>query len=103
MGSTRPWKPWDNVLIGAGDVTDPVPCDGFEDKSIYFLTDTDGDIDIQVDPDGEGTWIDLHSAAAIGVRDEDDPWLHRTEYDFIYLRVKFSAAATVTCWVVLGA
>ena len=102
MGSTRPRLLWDNEAIGIGETTEIVPCDGYSRKSVYFLTDTTGDITVEIDPDGGGTWITLFTEAGIGVRAAANPWAFGTEFEFIYLRVTFSVAATVTCWVVTG-
>lgn len=103
MGSTHPVRLWNNEAIGVNEVTVAVPCDGYRSKTVYFLTDTNGNITIDVDPDGEGMWIRLNQDVGIGVRAVTNPYMYRTEHDFIYLRVQFSAAATVTCWVVRGA
>jgi len=95
-------KLWDNESISASSVTDAYICKGYKRKTIYFLTDTDGDITVEIDPDGNGNWMTLYSESAIGVRNATNPWMFSTEYEFWQLRVKFSAAATVSCWVALG-
>lgn len=102
MGSTLPNKLWDAKVIAINEQTAVVPCDGYRSKTVYFLTNTNGDITIDIDPDGVGTWIRLNQDTAIGVRAVTNPYMYRTEHDFIYLRVQFSVAATVTCWVVRG-
>jgi len=96
-------KLWDNETLGVGgDTTIPAICKGYKRKNIYFLTDTNGDITIEIDPDGGGNWMTLHSETAIGVRGTTNPWVFSTEYEFWQLRVSFSAAATVSCWIVRG-
>lgn len=102
MTVTDPIEVWDNVAIGAGAASDPVPCSGYVRKTLYFLTSLGGDITVEVDPTGRGGWMTLYGEAAIGVRAATNPWMFSTEYVFVYLRVTFSAAATVTLIVARG-
>lgn len=100
LGLDHPLIPWDNVAIGAGATSNVVWCRGYARKSIYFLTNTDGNITIAVDPTGEGDWVTIVQDNAIGVCAATNPYSKLIEYGFTYLRVTFSAAATVTLMIV---
>jgi len=107
---THPEVLWDNVSISGGETSPPSNVMGYRKFTIYFLTDTDGDITIEGDPSGEGGivdpnddtrhWLEIDSASAIGVRDYRDPWETLYEDDLAFVRVSFSAAANVTLVVV---
>ena len=99
LGVDHPLKPWNNVAIGAGATCNVIWCRGYARKSIYFLTNTDGNITIAVDPTGGGDWVTIVQDNAIGVRAAANPYTRLIEYGFTYMRVTFSAAATVTLMV----
>jgi len=71
-------------------VRSPLNCLGYEDKTLYFKSDTSGDLTIEVDPVGDGDWETLDIRT--GITSE----IYKTTHDFTYMRLTFSVAATVT-------
>jgi len=67
----------------------------FREATIYFKSDTAGDLTVEVDPDGYGDWYTLYTRTGIT---ED---VSKTMHDFTHLRMKFSVDATLTAKVVL--
>ena len=67
----------------------------FREATIYFKSDTSGDLTVEVDPDGQGDWYTLYTRTGIT---ED---VSKTTYDFTHLRMRFSVEATLTAKVVL--
>jgi len=88
------WHVWIDESISANDTSPPIP--GVGKKTVYFKSDTSGDLDIQYDPSGRG-----------------DIWMTRLSYTGITealdeitgsaytMRLKFSAAAKVSAYVVV--
>jgi len=66
----------------------------FREATIYFKSDTAGDLTVEVDPDGFGDWYTLYTRTGIT---ED---VSKTTHDFTHLRMKFSVDATLTAKVV---
>jgi len=47
-------KLWDGESISANDTTKPVPTSGYDEREVYFISDTAGTLTIEADLDGEG-------------------------------------------------
>lgn len=81
--------PWSDQAISAGEAS--YPFYGFGRKTIRMLSDTDGDMTLQLD-DGRGSWVDLDT---VSLTANDAQW-YQTTHSQMFMRLKFSAAATVT-------
>jgi len=87
------WLPWSSQSISGGDTT--YPFNGEGTKTIYFTSDTSGDLTVQMNPTGRsGDWFDLFTRTGI------TSTVEQTSYEAFQMRLKFSAAATVTATVV---
>jgi len=87
---------WDDESVSAGTYGYSwVNALGFSRKTLYFESDTSGDLTIEADPDGTGNWITLKTYSSITTAK------FQTTYDFTHLRVKFSADATLTARLVM--
>ena len=84
-------KIWKEASISAGETAvAPLNLLGYSKKSLYFESDTAGDLTISIDPIGDGNFKDIVTRTSITSTNE------LIEYDFAYLRLKFSASAKVT-------
>ena len=89
---------WKDTSVDADQYSDPFLVYGFERKTIHLWTDTAGDFTIEVDPVGDGSWK-VYDTVSLGAGEY-------TAYimtgDAVWVRFKFSAAAKVGAWLVLG-
>ena len=86
------------MAIGAGAITLGVNVAGYAHKTIYFISDTQGTLTIQVlEPDG-ATWRDFD---VLGVT-VDTLRSYQLEEQVEQVRLSFSEAATVSAWISLG-
>jgi len=83
---------WRSNSIDAGDTSQPLICGGWESETLYFLSDTDGTLTIEVDPVGNDEWSDFDTVSISANSLETYPFSE----DFGRLRVSFDTAATVT-------
>jgi hypothetical protein len=93
-----PFTDWDALLIAANDITLGVTVTGYTYKTIYFISDTQGALTIQVlEPDGT-TWrdFDVLGISANVLRS------YQMEEQVTQLRITFDQAATVSAWITLG-
>jgi len=88
---------WKDESISAGDASRYIIAVGYTHKTIHFISDTGGTLAIQVWVDETGTW-----------RDYDDVSITANTFtpyvmggDAIAIRLKFSAAATVSGWIIM--
>lgn len=85
---------WNGVSIDAGESTYGVPTLGYEERTVYFVTDTSGDLTIEVrEPDGD--WRTYVTKSGVATNE-----LIETELagSFSGMRVSFDTAATVSAW-----
>jgi len=87
--------PWYNDSIAANDTSRAFP--GYGRVTIYFKSDTAGDLTIEVDPLGDGDWETLDTFSNVTSVKK------MTEYSGNSMRLKFSQAATVTAKVIVEA
>lgn len=85
------WYVWYNESIDADEVSPCVP--GFGRKTIYFISDTSGDLEVQYDPIGRNQWFTRVSYSAITSQ------MDELTGSAAVMRFKFSAAATVSAYV----
>jgi len=89
---------WKDTSVEADQYSDPFLIYGFDRKTIHLWTDTAGDFTIEVDPTGNGDWK-TYDTVTLGAGEY-------TTYimtgDAVWVRFKFSAAAKVGAWLVLG-
>jgi len=111
VGVTDAIKVWHNKAVpAAGARTDPVSCIGYHYKTVYLLSNQDGNLDIEVfndspdevDIDTVGNWQTLPLTAAQRSVTANTLKALLIEYDMLFLKVFFDpvADATVQCWVV---
>jgi len=89
---------WDGESISAGDATLPLVTAGWEDKSIYFYSDTAGTLTLEADVTGDGTWRNYLT------RSVDANTLETIEPtgNSALMRLSFDTAATVTAKAVVN-
>lgn len=83
---------WKSLSIDAGDTSYPIPCLGYKDKTVYFLSDTDGTLTVEVDAIGDGNW-QTYTTESITADEYDTIPLTG---EICYVRISFDTAATVT-------
>lgn len=86
---------WNGLAIGINEYTYPIPCKGYGNKTVYFLSNTNGTLTIEVDPTGNGDWH-TYTPETI-VANIFDPISITGKACFI--RLTFSVAATVSAWI----
>jgi len=87
------WHVWINESIDAGATSPAIP--GFGRKTIHFTSDTAGDLDVLLDAIGLGEW-----KTDTSVPSTTDALVY-TDHSGLRLRLKFSAAAKVSAYVVV--
>jgi len=88
-----PYPDWNNRDISADDETKEVNVEGYQNKTIYFLSDTDGTLTIYVsEPDGD--WQTYDSVTITANTLKTYPMTGMAEK----IKLKFSATAKVTAW-----
>jgi len=95
---TAPFPDWNALAIAANDITLGVVVTGYEHKTIYFISDTQGTLTIQVlEPDG-ATWraLDVLGISVNTLRS------YQMEEQTTQVRITFDQAATVSAWITLG-
>lgn len=91
---------WKNRSISAGETTAPFRAYGYGGKTIYFVSDTAGNLTLEVQDPGR-TWREYPgSPYSISA---DDPEAIEPSHDFLQARISFDTAATVTAWYSLRA
>jgi len=88
---------WRAASIDIGDRTFPIPCKGYSEKTLYFLSNTGGTLTVEVDIYGDGNWQTLKPATITA----DKLYVDLIEADAAYIRISFDTAATVTAWLSL--
>jgi len=88
------YTPWLDNSIDAGETSPTIPGQGR--KSIYFDSDTSGDLDITVDPVGRNQWRSIDTEAGVTAA------RHQTLWEALRMRLKFDTAATVTSTVTVS-
>ncbi len=89
---------WAALLIAALDTTLGVDVTGYSNKTIYFISDTQGTLTIEVlEPDG-ATWRQFD---VIGIS-TDTLRSYQMEEQATQVRLIFSEAATVSAWITRG-
>jgi len=83
---------WENQVIGAAEETDPIPIYGFKNTDIYFKSNANGTLTILVDVRGNGTFETYDTMAIVANVFTPYPMTGHP----IYLKLRFSAIATVT-------
>lgn len=89
------YVPWYNDDIAANETSRAFPAYG--KTTIYFKTDTSGDLTIEVDPLGDGDWETFDTITGVSARIAP----YHTEHAGNSIRLKFSEAANVTAKVVV--
>jgi len=110
MGVTDAIKIWSSKSVPADERTDPVACMGYHYKTVYLLSNQDGNLDIEVfndspdevDIDTVANWQTLDLTAAQRAVTANTLKALLVEFDCLWLKVRFrpAAPATVDCWVV---
>jgi len=85
------WLPWYNQSIAINEVC--IPFSGLGKKTIYFTSSAVGNLTVQADPAGRGEWYDLYTVP-------NTTQVTQTYHEALQMRLKFSAAATVTARIV---
>jgi len=84
---------WNDVAITGGDQTDWVLCKSYRTPTLYFISDTAGNLTIQTqEPDGDGQTYDTVAIAMNTLEVYPIPASMRA------VRISFNNAATVTAW-----
>ncbi len=95
---TTPFTDWDNLAITGGDTTRGVDITGYTHKTMYFISDTQGTLTIQVLEPDAATWRQVD---AIGIS-ADTLRSYQMEEQETQVRLIFSEAATVSAWIMRG-
>ena len=85
------WIPWLNTSISVGSTS--IPFSGVGKKTIYFSSSASGDLTVQASPDGV-TWFDLLYIPSV------TSTVKEITSEAYAMRLKFSASATVSAYVV---
>ncbi len=85
--------PWYEETILAAAVS--YPFWGYGKKTIWFETDTNGNLTIEADFVGTGSWKEVHVEVVVG----GTPVIFSVDYHARFMRLTFSAGATVTSFV----
>jgi len=86
---------WNDAAIGAADTTQAVLCMGYDRKTVFFISDTDGNLTVGArEPDGGWQSLPVEAVVANTLLILPPTW------DADAIRLSFSAAATVTAWYV---
>jgi hypothetical protein len=81
---------WNGKSISAGEYSLPLVTIGWREATLYFKSDTAGDLTVEVDPVGDGSW-DTYTTRASTTKE-----ILTIDEHFARIRLKFSSAATVT-------
>jgi len=89
---------WDALAIGAADITLGVDVTGYTNKTICFISDTEGTLTIEVLEPDAATWrvFDVIGITVNTLRS------YKMEEQATQVRIQFSAAATVSAWITTG-
>ena len=88
------FNPWANEAISAGATT--YPFYGFGRQTLYFTSDTSGDLTVEFSPRGaKDDWYSLVTYSAVTSK------IAQITESFPLMRLKFSAAATVNATVLV--
>lgn len=86
------WHVWINKSIETGETSPAIP--GFGRKTIFFTSDTAGDLTAYLDAIGINDWKELFTLTGITSA------LEQTTFSGLRMRFKFSASAKVSLYVV---
>jgi hypothetical protein len=81
---------WNNESISAGATSLPLVTAGWSEATLLFKSSASGDLTVQVDVDGSGSWEDYVTRTATTKE------ILTIDEHFARIRLKFSIAATVT-------
>jgi len=84
---------WNNVAIVGADVSDGISCFGYPHKALYFITDTGGDLNVDV-REQDGGWQTLFTETIAANILRNFPLTQEAEM----VRISFDTGATVTAW-----
>jgi len=87
---------WDGESIDADESSPSQIIGGWEDKTIYFETDTAGTLTIEINPDGSG-WR-TYDTVSFDAGEFDD---YSMTGEGGLIRLSFDTAATVSGWIYL--
>jgi hypothetical protein len=97
-------KVWSGATVPAGGANSPsIPCLDYERKTIYLLSNQNGSLDIEIDPDGSGTFYKYLTGESV-TASTTTPYKTMITYDAYAIRLWFNpvADATVHAWILLG-
>jgi hypothetical protein len=81
---------WNNESIAAGATSTPLVTAGWSKVTLVFRSSASGDLTVQVDPDGSGSWEDYITRTATTKE------ILTIDEHFARIRLMFSVATTVT-------
>lgn len=88
--------PWKNTEVKAGEASDPYLIAFYDQKSLSLTTDKDATVTIEVDPTGNGDWMEYQSVQVKG----GETWKHEfpAEFQARWIRFVSDKNVTATAW-----
>ena len=88
--------PWKDTEVKAGEASDPYLIAFYDRKSLSLTTDKDATVTIEVDPTGNGDWMEYQSVQVKG----GETWKHEfpAEFQARWIRFVSDKNVTATAW-----